>query len=171
MRIYLIGYMGSGKSTVSKRLARKLDLAHYDLDTLFENRYRVTISRFFERYDEKLFRKLESQLLKETAAISNAVIATGGGTPCFYDNMEWMGRNGITVYLELNVKSLENRLIESKKKRPLLADKSVDEFRDHIRSQLRKRNIFYSQAHLIVKGESIKIDQLANLIKSFSRPD
>lgn len=171
MRIYLIGYMGSGKSTVSKRLARTLDLAHYDLDTLFENRYRINIQRFFEKYDEKLFRKLESRLLKETVALSNAVIATGGGTPCFYDNMEWMVRNGITVYLEMSITSLEKRLLDSKKKRPLLANKPHNELRAHIQTQLRQRNIFYSQAQLIFKAESIDIKELATNIKALAGND
>lgn len=165
MRIYLIGYMGSGKTTVSKRLSSLMDLPSYDLDQLFEERFKIEISSFFEKYDEGLFRNLESQLLKETVNIENGIIATGGGTPCFYDNIDWMNSNGITVYLQMHPISIANRLSSSRKKRPLLASKSNTELVSFIRGHMRQRNIFYSQAHIIVKAESIDLDGLSMLIK------
>lgn len=168
MRIYIIGYMGSGKSTVSEKLAKKLHLLRFDLDELFEQRFKIDISRFFEKYDEPLFRKLESRLLKETVLLNDVVISTGGGTPCFYDNMEWMKQYGITVYLEMNPKSLVSRLKASKRKRPLMKDKSsADQLLEYVQNHLRKRNIWYSQADIIIKGESLDVDKLADLILSF----
>ncbi len=168
MRIYIIGYMGAGKSTVSEKLAKKLNLMRFDLDELFEQRFKIDINRFFEKYDETLFRKLESRLLKETVLLNNVVISTGGGTPCFYDNMEWMKQFGITVYLKMNPKSLVNRLQTSKRKRPLMKDKtSADQLLEYVQNHLRNRNIWYSQADLIIKGESIDIDELADRILTF----
>jgi shikimate kinase len=168
MRIYIIGYMGSGKSTVSEKLAKKLELMRFDLDELFEQRFKVDISRFFEKYDEPLFRKLESRLLKETVLLNNVVISTGGGTPCFYDNMEWMKQSGTTVYLEMSPKSLVTRLQSSKRKRPLMRDKTAPEqLLEYITSHLRQRNIWYSQADIIIKGESIDLDELANRVLAF----
>jgi len=159
MRIYIIGYMGSGKSTVSEKLAKKLNLLRFDLDELFEQRFKVDISSFFDKYDETLFRKFESLLLKETLLLNNVVISTGGGTPCFYNNMEWMKQFGITVYLEMNAKSLLSRLQASKKKRPLMQDKNTaDQLLEFIQNHMRKRDIWYSQADIIVKGESLDVE-------------
>lgn len=168
MRIYIIGYMGSGKSTVSEKLAKKLNLLRFDLDELFEQRFKVDISSFFDKYDETLFRKFESLLLKETILLNNVVISTGGGTPCFYNNMEWMKQFGITVYLEMNAKSLLSRLQASKKKRPLMQDKkTADQLLEFIQNHMRKRDIWYSQADIIVKGESLDVDELADRVLAF----
>ncbi|MCC7318235.1 MAG: shikimate kinase [Bacteroidales bacterium] len=169
MRVYLIGYMGSGKSTAAKRLSAVLDLPSYDLDVLFEERYKIEIGAFFHRYDETLFRKLESGLLKETANIPQGIIATGGGTPCFYDNIHWMNENGITVYIRMAPVSIVERLKTSKKKRPLIANKAEHELLPYIQESLRQRNIFYSQAHIIVKGESLDVKALSDKILSLLR--
>ena len=165
MRIYVIGYMGSGKSTVSHKLASKLGYLRFDLDELFEQRYKISIQNFFEKYDETLFRKLESRLLKETVLLNKVVIATGGGTPCFYDNMEWMLEFGTTVFIEMHPDSLVKRLLESKKKRPLLMGKTPEQLRKFVQNQLRQRNIWYSQAQIILKGESIDVDDAVRKIQ------
>jgi shikimate kinase len=165
MRIYVIGYMGSGKSTVSHKLASKLGYLRFDLDELFEQRYKISIQNFFEKYDETLFRKLESRLLKETVLLNKVVIATGGGTPCFYDNMEWMLEFGTTVFIEMHPDSLVKRLLESKKKRPLLMGKTPEQLRKFVQNQLRQRNIWYSQAQIILKGESIEVDDAVRKIQ------
>ncbi len=169
MRIYIIGYMGAGKSTVSVRLARKLGFERFDLDELFELRYKVSVHDFFQKYGQELFRKFESQLLKETVSIDNAVISCGGGTPCFYDNMYWMNQHGLTVYLKLSHQAIHSRLILSKKKRPLIAKKNPEELFLFIRNHLRQRNIYYSQAKITVTGESLNMDQLLKLIKEYQR--
>lgn len=165
MRIYLIGYMGSGKSTVARKLAARLGFTTYDTDVLFEERFRISIQQFFDKYDEPLFRKLERNLLKETLFFNNAVIATGGGTPCFYDNMDWMNAHGTTVYLKLSPQSLARRLSEAKRKRPLLKEKSNLDLMEFVNNHLRQRNIWYSQAQHIVKGESVDLDQLVRLLQ------
>lgn len=160
MRIYLIGYMGAGKTTASKKLARLTGFDCYDLDELFEEKYKISIEGFFSKYDETLFRMLESKLLKETDKFHNTIIATGGGTPCFYDNMTWMNQNGLTVYLQMHPKSIFKRLILSKRKRPLVANKTPEDLLQYIKEHLRQRNIFYSQAKIIIKAESLNLEEL-----------
>jgi shikimate kinase len=168
MRIFLVGYMGSGKTTLSHKLASILGMESVDLDDLFETRYKISIHDFFRKYDEALFRRLESQLLKETLLMDNTVISTGGGAACFYDNMEWMNQHGITVYLQMDPKSIVHRLINAKRKRPLVASKTKEELLDFVQEHLRKRNIFYSQAQIIVKGESVELEALVQQINKLA---
>lgn len=153
--------MGAGKTTLARKLAKVLHMDFADLDEMFEAKYKIAIPDFFRKYDEALFRKLESQLLKETAAIDNVVISTGGGTPCFYDNMAWMNRRGLTIYIQMDAHSIVHRLTQARKKRPLVESKVGNELLDFVREHLRHRNIYYSQATLIVKGESIDVQELS----------
>ncbi|HMM11319.1 MAG TPA: shikimate kinase [Bacteroidales bacterium] len=166
MRVYLVGYMGAGKTTLSRRLSAQLGMEHADLDELFEARYKISIPDFFRKYDETLFRRLESHLLKETVLTDHIVYSTGGGTACYYDNMEWMNRHGLTVYLQMDPQSIVHRLSNAKKKRPLILSKTSDELLEFVREHLRARNIYYSQAKIIVKGESIDVDALAQQIRA-----
>ncbi|MBK9290064.1 MAG: shikimate kinase [Bacteroidetes bacterium] len=168
MRVYLVGYMGAGKTTLARRLATLLGMQCADLDDIFEARYKIGIPDFFRKYDEQLFRRLESQLLKETAQSDNIIISTGGGTACFYDNMEWMNSNGITVYLKMEPSSIVHRLTHARKKRPLVESKSGEELLAFVREHLRHRNIFYSQAQIIVKGESVDAEALATQIAEYA---
>ena len=164
MRIYLVGYMGAGKSTTSKRLAHQLGWEAYDTDRLFEERYKISINDFFHKYDAALYRRLETQILHETLALDNAVIATGGGTPCFNDNMEWMNLHGFTVFLKISPESAIIRLSQSKVKRPILIDKSPEELAEFIKTNYAERLPFYEQAQLIFKGENCDVETLATLI-------
>jgi len=169
-RIYLVGYMGAGKSTCAKRLANKFNWDFKDLDQLFESRYKIAITDFFEKYDESLFRRLERDLLQETNTLQNTIIATGGGTACFYSNMSWMNENGHTVYLQMSPSGLANRLIHAKKKRPLLSKKNPEELYNFVKDQLRQRAIFYSQAKIIIDAESLNLEALiTNLINHFPK--
>jgi len=164
MLIYLIGYMGSGKTTVGKKLAAKMDYSFLDLDKMIEHKFKITIPDLFAKYDEKTFRKLEQETLLDTFTLANTVISTGGGTPCFYDNMELINKNGLSVYLKMHPKSLYERLIKSKKKRPLLANKSTEEILKHISMQVIERESFYLQSNLMIKGESMDIRKLVESI-------
>lgn len=164
MRIYLTGYMGSGKTTVGKELANRLGFSFTDLDKLIENKYRITIPDIFTRYDENAFRLMEHETLQDTFAMSNVVISTGGGTPCFYNNMSLINKNGLSVYLQMNLRSLYDRLVNSRKKRPLLAEKSNSEIMDYVTKQLAERELYYLRSQLIVKGENMDIENLVNLI-------
>jgi len=164
MLIYLIGYMGSGKTTVGKKLAARLCYSFLDLDKKIENKYKITIPNLFTKYDEETFRKLEQETLHDTINLTNTVISTGGGTPCFYDNMELINKNGLSVYLKMHPKSLYERLIKSKKKRPLLANKSPEEIMEYIGKQVSERESFYLQSNLVIKGESMDISKLVESI-------
>lgn len=164
MRIYLVGYMGAGKSTNAKRLANKLGWEAYDTDRLFEERYKITIPDFFQKYDEPLFRRLESQILHDTLAFDNAVIATGGGMPCFNDNMAWMNQHGFTVFLKVGYETAYNRLINSKVKRPLVCNRTPEDIMAFIQANYTERLPFYEQAQLTFKGENCDVDTLATLI-------
>jgi shikimate kinase len=164
MRIFLIGFMGSGKTSNGKRLAKMLGLDFYDTDILFEEKYHISVKDFFYKYDEDLFRKLEREILRESFSYNNALISTGGGTPCFFDNMKKINQHGLSVYLKLDPKSLAHRLYHSKKKRPLIPKDDMDYCSDFVNKTLQKREVFYLQSHLIIQGENLKIKNTAQNI-------
>jgi len=167
MKIYLIGFMGSGKTTVGKRLATHCEYAFMDTDKLFETKHNCTIESYFERFGEDLFRKEEALLLRETASLENTVIATGGGTPCFHDNMDWMLSHGICVYLEMSPKALYNRLINSKLVRPLLQVETHNcaSLLEIIQDMLSQREQYYKKATITVSGLDVDISGLHALIR------
>lgn len=166
MRVYLIGFMGSGKTTVGKRLANQLKYDFLDLDTFFENKYHINISEFFEKYDENIFRSIEAELIRETEKTDKLIISTGGGTACFNNNMRFMKQSGLTVYLKMSAASLTQRLSNAKNTRPLIKKFNETELEEFIIDQLRIRKVFYNKAHIIVKGENCDINTLVQSIKS-----
>lgn len=165
MRIYLIGYMGSGKTTLGKELAAKLKYRFMDLDKQIEKKTKKTIADIFRKKGEDKFRVMEKKELHETKKSRNIVIATGGGTPCFFDNMDWMNEHGVTIYLEVSAGVLFYRLVKEKAERPLLKDLTDVELMEQIVIHLTTRESFYSKAKLVVKGEKIKMDKLLKTIK------
>ena len=170
MRIYIIGYMGAGKTSMARRLARKLDVDYYDTDRLFEERYRISVSDFFSKYDEALYRKLDTQILQNTLQYDNAVIATGGGTACFNDNIQWMNEHGMTLFLKVSPLTSYHRLLNSKVKRPLAINKTPEELLEFIQKNYQDRMVYYEQAMLTVKGEDLDLDALADTIRNFNIP-
>lgn len=145
-RIILIGYMGAGKTTVGKALAKELELPFYDLDWYIEERYHRTVPQLFAERGEEGFRQLERQMLHEVAEFENIILSSGGGTPCFFDNMDYMNRQAQTVYLKASPDVLYQHLRMGKTERPLLKDKTPDEMRAYIEDSLRKREPFYRKA-------------------------
>ena len=145
-RIILIGYMGAGKTTVGKALARELGLPFYDLDWYIEERFRRTIPQIFTEKGEEGFRRIEQHVLHEVAEFEDLIISSGGGTPCFFDNMEYMNRQAMTVYLKATPETLFQHLKMGKTERPLLKGKTDEELMDFIRSSLATREPFYSRA-------------------------
>ena len=154
MRVYLLGYMGSGKSTFGPKLAGALNLHYIDLDEEFESRYKTSINDFFTKYGEKLFRELEHKLLETESLEDDILISTGGGTPCYPGNLELMNNTGITVYLEVPFEILISRLLNSRRKRPLLQSFSGEGFETQVREHLIQREVFYRQAHITTSGTS-----------------
>lgn len=159
--------MGSGKTTVGKKLAAKLGMDFYDLDKIIEEDENKKISEIFEKEGEEKFRWIERNALKKTIiTIDDAVISTGGGTPCFNNNIILMKEAGITVYLEMTTSALASRIKNSKSTRPLLEnldEKSLPEF---IESHITERKPFYEQAHLIINGIDVEINQLSDTIRT-----
>lgn len=150
MRIYIIGFMGAGKSTYAKKLANKLKLDLVDLDELIELKAGKSITKIFDEEGEMYFRELESEVLKSTAEQDNMVVATGGGTPCYYDNLAFMKANGKTIYIKLLENKLFNRLWKAKGERPLIADMEEAELKLFINEKLTERSQFYCQADYII---------------------
>ena len=156
MRIYILGFMGSGKSTFGKQLAHYAKCPFIDLDKHFEKTYHTSILDFFTHHTESEFREKEAALLRASDFPAQAVISLGGGTPCFYDNMDWLLKDGLCVYLKLSPKGLQYRLLHSKKQRPLLQGKSPEELLTYIDTLLQEREKYYEQAHLIIPGIILK---------------
>ncbi len=149
-RIILIGYMGSGKTTVGKALAKELGLQFYDLDWYIESRRRKTVPQLFAERGEDGFREIECNMLHEVAEFEDIVLSCGGGTPCFFDNMDYMNRQGEVIWLKADAEVLYKHLLMGKTERPLLKGKSPDELIAFIREQLEKREPFYAKAHHVL---------------------
>lgn len=147
-KIYLLGFMGCGKSTFGKKLAKKLDWTFVDMDDFIESQEGMTIGELFKAKGESYFRLLESQVLKDSASWSNTIISTGGGAPCFHDNISIINKQGISVYINLPAKVLVDRLKGEKTKRPLLASLNDEEMLRFVESKLSERAIYYEQAQV-----------------------
>ena len=145
-RIILIGYMGAGKTTIGRQLALALDMQFYDLDWYIETRYHKKVSEIFAEQGEAHFRDLERRMLHELAEFENIVISCGGGTPCFFDNMQYMNLQGETVYLKVAPEVLCMHLKMGRTVRPLILGKSEEELLQYIRDSLKEREPFYTQA-------------------------
>ncbi|MBQ2192910.1 MAG: shikimate kinase [Prevotella sp.] len=149
-RIILIGYMGSGKTTVGRALAKELGLQFYDLDWYIESRRRKTIPQLFAERGEEGFREIEHNMLHEVAEFEDIVLSCGGGTPCFYDNIDYMNSLGEVIWLKADPEVLYKHLLMGKTERPLLKGKSPEELITFIREQLEKREPFYSKARHVL---------------------
>lgn len=149
-RVIIIGYMGSGKTTVGHALSQELGLPFYDLDWYIETRMHCTVKQIFDEKGEEGFRKIEHSLLHELAEFENVIISCGGGTPCFFDNIDYINRQGETVYLKCSPDVLYKHLKMGKTVRPLLLNKTPDEVKTFIEAQLKEREPFYGKAKHIV---------------------
>jgi shikimate kinase len=150
MNWFLIGFSGSGKTTLGQRVAESLGYDFVDLDAVIEQREKKTISEIFEDKGELYFRNCETFYLKHFAASPNRIIATGGGAPCFNDNMGWMKLNGKIIYLKVDEKILHKRLSLIKDERPLFKPIPPENLKEHISDMLRMRELFYLQADEVV---------------------
>ena len=145
-RIVLIGYMGSGKTTVGKALAKEIGLPFYDLDWYIESRMRKKVSQIFAERGEEGFRVIERNMLHEVAEFEDVVISCGGGTPCFFDNMDYLNSQAQVVYLRCEPEVLRQHLLMGKGDRPLLKGKAPEELIDYISEQVAYREQFYTKA-------------------------
>lgn len=169
MRIFLIGFMGSGKSYTGKRLAAALHLPFTDLDALIEKQQGRSVQEIFRDEGELAFRQMEQTALRETATFAEAIIACGGGTPCFADNMEWMNAQGITVYLQTPVEVLAQRLLPEMAQRPLLHGLDETSLPAFIAEKLAFRESWYLQAQVTARVPEALEEMLLELKKQMER--
>jgi len=150
-RIIIIGYMGAGKTTLGWALSKILGFRFYDLDWYIETRMRKTIAQIFEERGEDGFRVIERNMLHEVAEFENVIIACGGGTPCFFDNMDYLNQQGETVYMNATADIICQHLNMSRNVRPLLKGKSEEEMKVFVEKQIEQRNTYYKRAKHIVE--------------------
>ena len=160
MRIYLIGFMGCGKSTLARELASQLGLSFIDMDKFIEERYLKAIPQLFAEDGEPVFRLKERNCLQEIAGFQDVVVATGGGLPCFFENMKLMRETGISVFLDVDCRELFRRLRKSAQKRPLLENKTDEQLLAYIEQTMILRRPFYEQAAYIVSGNAIGVSDI-----------
>lgn len=150
-----MGYMGAGKTTLGKTLSKSLNLSFIDLDYYIERRYHKEIRQLFAEKGEDRFRDIERRMLHEVAEFEDVLISTGGGTPCFFDNMQFMNQAGVSVYLKVSVDELAKRLELCKQTRPVLKNRSGEELKAFISESLKTRLPFYEQAQIIFDAEKM----------------
>jgi shikimate kinase len=166
-KVVLMGYMGSGKSIIAKKLANNLKIPCLELDKLIEEKSKMTIETIFLKKGELFFRKLEHELfLENMLSDKNFVLSTGGGTPCYYNHHELLkNSNSDTIYLKASVDTLFDRLIKESSKRPLIASLSKEELKEFIAKHLFERSYYYSQAKYIINVDSKTIDEVVTEIE------
>lgn len=164
--IFLCGFMGSGKSTHGKKLAMALKRPFEDLDKYIQKKENKTIDFIFRHEGESAFREMETNCLKDLVmSKENLVVALGGGTVCFNNNIELIKQNGILVYIEMPVKALTERLKKSRQSRPVLKNATGEELETLIDTKLEERKRFYQQADVTVDGINLRIPDLIKLLQ------
>lgn len=163
-RIFLIGFMGSGKSTHGKILARKIGYNYMDMDQLIEETAEMSIPAIFQEHGEEVFRKWEYDILLELCKRDRLVISTGGGAPCHGEMMQMMNSHGSTIYIQLPPEALKDRLLHSPTERPLIKGKSETELMEFISSLLAKREHYYKQAMHTINGLNLQIEDLVSML-------
>lgn len=165
MKIFLIGFMGCGKTHWGHAVSKKLGIPFFDLDHQIEEKEGTSINTIFEEQGEEYFRLLEKDVLYLlTESHESFVMATGGGTPCFYNNIGYMKKSGIVVWLNCSMECIYERLVQEREKRPLVKDLSADALRSYITKKWSDRKIYYEQATAIVTDDNLKLDQLVATI-------
>lgn len=166
MRIFLIGFMGSGKTHWAKQLAGQLKIPFFDLDSVIEEREERTIAQLFADRGEEAFRMKEKETLEQLIdEYPSMVLSTGGGTPCFFNNIERMKKYGVVVWLNTHVEILLSRLMKEKETRPLIKNLADDDMRSYIIRKLNERKMYYEQADVVIDNEhSIPMNEFIQTI-------
>jgi len=156
MQIFLLGFMGCGKSTLGQQLARKMNFSFLDLDQIIEQKMGQNITEIFAKYGEIYFRKVEKEVLHSCQSCQNTVLALGGGTPCFFDNMDWINQQGISVFLQVPIDILVKRLWKNRSHRPLISTFSnQQELTNFVQKKLSERLPYYTKAQLIFDNSQV----------------
>jgi len=165
MKVFLTGFMGSGKTTFGRLLAKELSYVFIDLDEEIEKKTGTSVPSIFNTRGEKTFRQIEREVLAEFFKLENAVIACGGGTPAYSDNIIEMNKNGITVFLKVGFEELVNRLSPNLNRRPLVQGKTGNDLKLFISDLLKKRNVFYRQSAIVINPEYITPKALVSFLE------
>jgi shikimate kinase len=163
-KIFLVGFMGSGKTHWARLLSAAHQLSYVDLDDVIEKESNQKIANIFQEKGEDYFRELEAAVLRSFANEQDCIIACGGGTPCYHDNMQWMNENGTTVYLKASPKLLAQRLANEKGHRPVLTDVTNAELENFIANKLKDREAFYNEAKIILDEATLTVQLLADTV-------
>lgn len=164
MLIYLTGYMGSGKSKYGRIAAQYLGYDFIDLDRLISKKTGLSIYDYFGKLGEASFRRLEQDTLFNTVPLNNTIISTGGGTPCFGSNMQFMKNHGLTIYIKLKPAALVSRLKRSLHKRPVLTSQA-NNLLQFVEEHLKEREKYYMRSDFVIEGEGLTGEKLAGFIK------
>lgn len=163
--IFLIGYMASGKTTLGKVLAKRLNRRFIDLDFFISQRFHTSVQEIFASRGEEGFRTLESNMLREVAELEDVVISCGGGTPCFNNNIDVLLQHGTVIFLDASLERILYRLSVSHTQRPLVKEKSPAELRQFIAGHLSSRLPFYRRAHITIPSDNLETrDQIARTL-------
>lgn len=166
MLIFLVGMPGCGKSTLARSLAKSLNLTRIDLDEEIVKSEGRTIESIFETDGEDAFRIIEKEIVTKYTKVQNSIISTGGGAPCFYDNMDRMNQAGITIYLDVPAEELAKRISGQDPNRPMVKGKTKEELSLFLDQKIKERDPFYNKAQLRVSGKNIKAEEILNKIKN-----
>lgn len=173
MIIFLIGYMASGKTTLGRALADASGLQFIDLDFYITQRFRKSVSEIFAQEGEERFREIEREMLREVGEFCDVVVSCGGGTPCFFDNMDYMNSRGLTIWLQADTPTTVRRLLEAKGKRPIVMQLSAEDLPDFVESHIEERRPFYSKARIRLDSNQLEsreqiaatVEKLADIIE------
>lgn len=166
-RLYLMGFMGSGKSALGAKLAHRLGYTFLDLDQAIAEQEGRSVPEIFSADGEAFFRKRETEVLHGTASLTRTLIALGGGTPCFNQNIDWINQHGLSIYLSIRTETLLGRLRRKKSGRPLLADLDDEGLRTFIEQTLNKREPYYRRAHFVLDAEGKTPEEAERIIREY----
>jgi len=165
MQIYLVGFMGAGKTTVGELLSKKILFRFLDLDDFIEDKHQQSIPKIFREFGEQRYRLFEKSALADTFGMNDTIISTGGGVPCYFDNIEQMKKRGTTIYLKFPAKTLAERIKNDKyNERPLAKNKTLQELEVFVKEKLAEREVFYSKANFIVEPLNSTPEEIVNYI-------
>lgn len=164
MRIFILGFMGTGKSHWGKLWAESKNMEFYDLDALIEEQEKASVVDIFEKAGEDYFRVKEASMLRDMLKYDNCIISCGGGSPCFYDNMQWMNDNGTTIYLSATPPYILKNVMDEKEKRPLIKKVNEAELLFFVEQKLKERAPFYGQAKLTLDAETLDTNSLSSIL-------
>jgi shikimate kinase len=164
-KIFLVGFMGSGKTHWGRIWAANEGLSFFDLDEIIDTTFGRTITEIFEKKGEEKFREIERYQLRKFEYKKNFLLACGGGTPCFSDNMEWMKNNGTVVYLKAKAKVILDQVMHETEERPLLKKVNPSELLFFIEKKLKEREPYYSMAHIIATNDQLSPDFISALLR------